>query len=667
MKKFAIRSFSFFLLLAVLIVSLTSCGQIDFGLREAIESRDQGSHNTDEGYEEGVEDLAFFDYEIDTEDFVCELVASDLSIYYDVFPARVTLLSGEKVYGLGFTDYSEAYELEDGSRTLFSAGFISYCGEPAISENDRESVLEIVRLNEDVEGYGFIYTWEREAYRAHCVVFNNYVVYGVDEAGEIVYTEQAYDPDYLRKNFDESLGTLYSYDEDRILCDVDFGNFIPLSGIALSYELDFSELEAEINRIIAEQDYNFMQVDVETYVYLAQEALNSYLLSLQEETFMGCRVDDLVEISKQIDPMDYIRITPDGFEVLSVSPTPPPGPTKLTKWLTGIGVGIACVIGVVLSMYGQPHLGGAIIGGAVEIFMEVVIQNKNLKDIDFRKVAIAAVAGGISANLGLFGDSLVGGATDAVFTLIDGGNINDAAHSMVEGAAYGFALGAAFKIVGKGLRKIIDAVRPPKVQALPDVRVENAIFDGNYANKVDDPLSDAVEYQAKKQAKEAAEKMVKKPIGYNSNGVPKYTSDVLEDVSDEFARSEHVLNGNPTKTGTGFTGRHGPGRHTDVEIYSGKKETLSNGVVAITPIDGNKVDIGYDGMTKRVKQQTFFPDSWSDNKVKKATNLVAQKNIEVSAENGCRTVRGVVDDVEIEVVLDSQNEIITAYPTLNVD
>ena len=46
------------------------------------------------------------------------------------------------------------------------------------------------------------------------------------------------------------------------------------------------------------------QVDIETNLYFAQEAVASYLLSLQEETFCGYSVDALVEAAQELDPME---------------------------------------------------------------------------------------------------------------------------------------------------------------------------------------------------------------------------------------------------------------------------------------------------------------------------------------------------------------------------
>lgn len=509
MKNIKIRLIALFLILPLLLVSITSCGQIDFGLsdhttNEASTNNSDtdisGSGNTNSQNPGNIVATSWYEYETDTETFVYGLVVNELSVYYDVYSAVITLSSGEEVYGIGFTDYSEAFELEDGSKTLFSSGFVSFCGEPSIPQEEYESGIEIKRLDNDDDEYGFVYAFSREPFASHCVVFDEYITYGITEKSEIFFTEQTYDKEYLRENFDESLGTLYSYDEERVLNDLNVGEYVPLGGVSLSDEIDFTALEAEINRIIEEQNYNFSTVDVATAVYIAQDALNAYLLSLQEETFMGYRVEDLVELSKQIDPTSCIRITADGFELVDIQPTPPPSPSGLMKWLTGIVAGIAVVGGIVLSVYGMPHLGGTIIGAAVEVFTEVVIENKTLENVDWRKVAIASVAGAISANLGLLGDSVVGGATNATFTLIDGGSLGDVANSFAIGTAAGLALGGAFKLAGKGVQKIANKISsPPKVVKVSVV--DDALnLDGKIANKVDDPVVDATTYQAKKQA-----------------------------------------------------------------------------------------------------------------------------------------------------------------------
>ena len=605
-------------------------------------------------------DDGWYEYETDTETFIYGLIFNELSTYYDVFSAVITLQNGKEVYGIGYTDYSEGYKAE--GKTFFSSGFIAFCDQPFIPQSEYQNAIEIERLGDDDDEYGFVYTFSREPFSAHLVVFDKYVTYGVDDDASIFFTEIEYDRDYLRKNFNEALGTLYSYDEERVLNDLSFGKYIPLGGVSVSNEIDFRALEAEVNKIIQEQNYNFSTVDVKTAVYIAQEALNSYLLSLQEETFLGYRVEDLVELSKQIDPMSCIRITADGVEVVDIQPTPPPTPSGLMKWLTGIVAGIAVVGGVVLSIYGMPQLGGAVIGAAVQVFTEVIVDNKTLANVDWRKVVIASVAGAISANLGLFGDAVIGGATEAAFTLIDGGSLSEVANSFAIGTAAGVALGAAFKLVGKGVSKIASKLpTPPKVVKVS--AIDDALnLDGKIANKLDDPAVDAATYQAKKQAKNAIDLQLFASKADDIDIISKYGKEILDNASEQLDSLDHIVN--PTIKGNSWTGGHSSRVLDDITFDPSKFDLITNpnnGVKKLVPKVGVKLPtLEYNGVGKPIsKAQTFFPDTWTDSKIAKAINVVAEYGNKVDGSNF--KYRGMVEGVEIEIIKVGDN-IRTGYP-----
>ena len=691
MKNISIKFLALFLLLAFVFCNLTACGEIDFGLElgesnsvnngNAVQGDD--TRNNDNGAPSGnfgfptngdVEDIVFlsasgwYDYEEDTADFVYGIVANELEVYYDVFPAAITLTTGEDVYGLGFTDYSEAFSFADGSKTFFSSGFVSFVDEPEIPRSAINEGVVMDRLDDDEDEYGFVYTFSREPFSAHCVVFDEYVTYGVNDASEIFFTEQMYDKEYLRKNFDASLGTLYSYDEERVLNDLSFGKYVALGGVSLSEEIDFAALEAEINRIVAEQNVNFATVDIQTSVYIAQEALNSYLLSLQEETFMGYRVSDLVEISKQLDPMDCLRITADGFEVVGIEPTPPPTPSGLMKWMTGIVAGIAVIGGVVLSVYGLPHLGGAIIGAAVEVFTEVVVENKTLGNVDWRKIMIASVAGAISANLSLFGDSVVGGATNAAFTLIDGGTLEDAASSFAIGTAAGLALGGAFKLAGKGVQKLAKKLpSPPKVVKVSTV--DDALnLDGKIAKKIDDPVVDATKYQAKKQAKNFIDIQLFANKADDVSAIPKCGIDALDSISDKVECIDHVMSPRKAKNSSKALFETWSGGHANEAFKNIKWDPeftvcheLPNGVKILSPKDPIKGHtLIYDGARKELmSNHSFFPESWSKSKIAKAINYTAEFGKKVDGRN--YAYRCIIDGVEVEVIKTPTKKC-TGYP-----
>ncbi|MBQ9115941.1 MAG: hypothetical protein IJY04_02860, partial [Clostridia bacterium] len=379
----------------------------------------------------------------DTERFIYGLMITELGLYYDVFSAMVTLSDGTEVYGIGFTDYSEAFKSVSEDKTYFSAGFISLVGEAVIPTTEWENGIEMERISDIDSEYGFICSFTRDAFSSHFVVFGEYVIYGINDAAGIVFETREYDRMTLSKELDPRLGSLYSYDDERYLVDYDLGNNLAVGGISVSEMIDYEALREEVERAIREQDQSLVTVDIETSVYIAQEALNAYLLSIQEETFFGYPVSELIRISSELDPMSCIRITDEGLELIEVQPAPPPTPSGLMKWLTGITAGLVVAGGVALACFGMPHLGGAVIGAAIQVFTEVIIENKVIGDIDWRKVAIASLAGALTATMGLMGDSLVGGATNAVFTLMDGGDLTSAVVSFGVGVCAGVALGGA--------------------------------------------------------------------------------------------------------------------------------------------------------------------------------------------------------------------------------
>ena len=222
------------------------------------------------------------DYVGDFETFAYGLMINDLKYGYEVFPAYVELSDGECISGIGYTDYSECYSNDDETEYVFSAGLIPYCGELDIPEEEVENGLFLCNLDYPGEDAGFFLEYGGEEYTDHCIVYDKYMKYGIDEKGKIFYEVSDYD----ESTFDKSIGSLYSYDTKKYIYATDFGKNVTITGESLSAQMDFDEIEKEINKILEEQDYNFASVDVDTYAYMAQEAVESYLLSLQQETFM---------------------------------------------------------------------------------------------------------------------------------------------------------------------------------------------------------------------------------------------------------------------------------------------------------------------------------------------------------------------------------------------
>jgi len=426
------------------------------------------------------------DYEGNVDTLVYGLLCNQYALCYDVFNAEVTLPDGTQIYGMAYSDYQYYLESDDEDLGYFPAGFIAYIGESSIPSELVNQGLEIYNLDYQDDNFKFVLAYDTEDYMQHCVVWNQYLQYGVDN-GAITYKAQ----DFSKDICDESLGALYSYDEKKYLYDPDVGNYTYVTGESLAKVIDYSQLEDQINEILTKQDYYLSQVDVQKSAYIAQEAVNAFFLSKRTETFMGYDVSELISIANEINPMECIQLTPDGMVLLNIEPKPPKEPTALVKWVAGITCGLV-VIGCITATIFVPALApasGAISAAAVEVFMEVIFENQTLENVNWLKVGVAAVSGALLAwacpalagaaskgmvkilgttisksTLNILGqlagysvltlsNSVVGGATNATFVYIDGKSGEETLNAFLFGAA----LSGALTIGTIGLSSLVSA------------------------------------------------------------------------------------------------------------------------------------------------------------------------------------------------------------------
>lgn len=446
------------------------------------------------------------DYVGDIDAFVYGLIINEYELCYNVFDGVIDLPDGTSVYGIGYTDYADYYETDD-EKGYFPCGFISLIGEPEIPQEYIDNGLEVKDLEYDNPDSSFVLAYETNSFTDHCVIWEQYLQYGVDENGQITYNCQPYE----RGRCDETLGSLYSYDEQKWVVDFEVGDYVELTGLSLSQSLDYAALEDEINRIIDEQDRNFANVEIETYISFAHDAVNSYLLSMQEEAFMGIPVKELIEISKELDPMECIRITPDGTVLVDIDNDIPETPDALTKWLVGISCGIVVAGAIALDIF-VPALvpvSGAISGVAVEVFMQVVFENQTLENVQWSKVAVSAVSGAViawacpalAANvtqkvvnkagqecveiLGkkitteslsklagystlTFTNALASGATGAAFAAIDGKSLEEVFDTFLIGTALGGAFTAGATVLANSGGKLIAKLNEKITKKFPN-------------------------------------------------------------------------------------------------------------------------------------------------------------------------------------------------------
>jgi len=378
---------------------------------ESADTKSSSLANSNDGNAKGEPAGEWESYLGNIDAFVYALLYNELSTSYTVFNGVITLPDGTEVYGLGYTDYTSYLQRVDNNKKgYFPAGFIGYIGEPAIPADETDNAIIIQDVDNDNIQYPYVFAYNPEPFMEHCVIWNEYLRYGVGDDGCITYKAEPFD----KEKCDLSLGALYSYDDQKYLYDPDVGNAVKVTGTSLVDNIDYDELEAEINRILEEQDYNFSEADVKSIVYESKDAIDSYWLQHQNETFMGFKVKDLIEISQQLDPMECIQFTSDGMVTVDMNAAPPKEPEAYVKWITGICCGAAIAAGVACSILvpGTAPVAGALSAAGTEVFMEVVVQNQSLENVNWGKVAVAAAS---AAALAWVCPILAQSATEAVF------------------------------------------------------------------------------------------------------------------------------------------------------------------------------------------------------------------------------------------------------------
>ena len=439
------------------------------------------------------------DYIGEIETIAYGLMIRQLKLFYDVFPGYIELVSGDYVYGLCYTDNSELYTNEDESQYFVMCGFLPFPGEVEVDEDNFSLGLYINDLEYPNNETKYIWKYKSEPVDMHCVVYGQYLVYGVDENGCMYFTDStlpvvngAYDFEGIRLD----LPHLYSYDEGRIVFYTTNNAPTIFTGDTLSKIIDYDQLQKEIDNVIINQDLNFTTVEVENAIYLSQEAIEAYFLSYQEETFLGISVEALLEATRDLDPQECYRITDDGITVLEIGDPPPPQPKLITKWLVGIGSVLVFAVGMAFNSasYAVPALkpllgavGGAMAAVAIDIFMQVVVGNTALQNINWKSVGISCVSGAISGVIGpVLQDSISNKVAyyivDTVVDAITGG-VENAALSWMEGDSgqeigKSFGDGFAMGLVFSGVFKLIFDGGPALSKYLDDVFESNAIYNG---------------------------------------------------------------------------------------------------------------------------------------------------------------------------------------------
>lgn len=401
---------------------------------------------TFDNQEGSTESYNWEDYIGDLETFVYGLVIQELRETSCTFPGTITLSDGYIVSGIGYTDYSEGYYDISGNK-YYMAGFIPYCGELDISNNDFEQGLIIDNIDDIDDNYIYIMKYGSSEFKCHCIAMGQYIVYGVDATGKIFYNNSDYKKGMV---IEKDLGSLYSYDEAKYVYISGKDTLQHIKYFPSDINIDYTMLSKLLKESMKNQDDNFVSVEIETYAYQSKEAVCAYLLEHQEESFLGYSAAELLEYAKNIKEDEYLRITPDQIENVKFET-----PKDASRWLVATVSLVFTIAGIACSsafIECPPLLGlsNSVTAAWLNMFMQAVGQKRGLTNIDILSVLITAFYGAISGYIYPSIASMTNGTT----ALISEGLLNGflgGAEQMTEKIVAGNDFDEAAKSFGTGL------------------------------------------------------------------------------------------------------------------------------------------------------------------------------------------------------------------------
>lgn len=400
------------------------------------------------------------EYAEDPETVSIGMVVRYLGQKYNVFYGTIDTEDYGSLYGLAYTDYSNPYVNSETGVQTFNTGFIALNSECTIPEEIRDDGLIIHNIDEEKDGIQYIYSLEIEPYKTHLYSGNKYIVFGIDETQTLFYETP--------NEIDYDLGGLYSFKDE---CFV-YGNendYIVLDSI---YDADPTS-KTVMKKIVDNMSKGFA-IDIDAifpFIENAFDKVQNVIANLEDQTILGYNANQMVNAFLNHDwyDTDIADVSNGTYELTTTDPSE--SPTATIKWMIGISTLIIFIANLVIQVVGNaikvvhPALSalikgasGAITAAAMDLFVETVINNKSFKDINWVKIVISAVAGAISSFTGIFGDAVVAGITNAVFSLMDGESFLRAALSFVSGFVISLALSAIISLLLKPIEVVVQKI-----------------------------------------------------------------------------------------------------------------------------------------------------------------------------------------------------------------
>ena len=437
--------------------------------------------------ESGVDATSIYSSELSVfaDETILESIQDDLERSgNDVFAADI-IVDDKIIPGFGFSDRTIAYESPDG-KTVYSCGFIA--ADLVNFPRDGSLYVENLRDIDSDDEYRYILNVSPEGILGHFILEHAYVTYTADCHPTVTVVKLINDAEdkgeYLSEITsiaDLSIGSLYSYDDETSFYEAAIGSdYKGITGVSTVLIIDPEVIRNQVIDMLSTQIFSSTSFDYETCIAISIDAVNAYILSLADETFMGVNTQELKEYALQAGEYDAVRYTSSGFTIDVDDMRPPEETSEFLKFLTGLVIAVAVVAAVAITIANPAlALAGAFIGAAIE----GVIQGIN-GEFNFERILIASVAGIVGGACGIFSGAIIGGITEGVFAVLDGASdieiLKRAGFAMVAGVAMGKAFelaGTAIKASKAGFKPIYNKVFEPnpsaKLKPVMDIQQTN--------------------------------------------------------------------------------------------------------------------------------------------------------------------------------------------------
>lgn len=399
-------------------------------------------------------------YKDDPGAFILALLSSRLSEKYEVFVGDIYVPEmNYEVLGLGFTDRTEIFQSSiNDNDSFYSTGFIGAYDEPEIPSSIYSEGLEINRLDDTSTGEKYLYDFSLEPFESHCIYQNKYIKFGVNELHQMFYsvatTETA--------NYNNNLGGLYDYTNKEWVDPSVYGEsntyidttstyfdafFTPETiGNACKSELTNSSFKVSINQLLS---------CISNVTAIVKKTLEDYAST----NFLGYTKDDLSAAINSITGSDVIDTSNDKVDIQEASSNPKTS-SALVKSLVIAGTVLSIMLTITSGLFAKAFpeftfVFSSLAGACIEIMVEVVANNKSTEDINWTKVLVASLAGGIGfVCKGVISDSLIAGLTASAFSFIDGKTVLDSLFSFVPAFFLSVVIGTIFKGVVAGIKAL---------------------------------------------------------------------------------------------------------------------------------------------------------------------------------------------------------------------